>query len=217
MDFSIARQSMVKSQIRPNQVNDPEVLAAMAELPREVFLPKALQGVAYVDEDLPLGNGRYLMEPCVLARMLQAATIQATDVALVIGCTTGYSAAVLSRLASAVAAVESDAKLAQTATNTLVDLGIDTVAVMQGELVEGCPKQAPFDVIVLDGAVCEIPDVLVGQLADGGRLVAVVRKNQAVGRGMLIVRKGDVIARRELFDATIPWLPGFEPAPGFVF
>ena len=217
MDFSIARQSMVKSQIRPNQVNDPEVLAVMAELPRETFLPKVLQGVAYVDEDLPLGNGRYLMEPCVLARLLQAATIQSTDVALVIGCTTGYSAAVLARLASAVVAVESDAKLVQAATNTLAELGIDTVAVMQGELREGCPKQAPFDVIVLDGAVSEVPDALVTQLADGGRLVAAVRKNQAVGRGVLIKRRGDVIARRELFDATIPWLPGFEPAPGFVF
>lgn len=217
MDFSVARQSMVKSQIRPNQVNDPEVLAAMAELPRETFLPKALQGVAYVDEDLPLGNGRYLMEPCVLARLLQAATIRSTDVALVIGCTTGYSAAVLSRLASAVVAVESDAKLVQAATNTLAELRIDTVAVMQGELREGCPKQAPFDVIFLDGAVSEIPDGLVQQLADGGRLVTAVRKNQAVGRGMLVVRSGDVIARRELFDATVPWLPGFEPAPGFVF
>lgn len=217
MDFSIARQSMVKSQIRPNQVNDPEVLAAMAELPRETFLPKALQGVAYVDEDLPLGNGRYLMEPCVLARLLQAATIRSSDVALVIGCTTGYSAAVLSCLASAVVAVESDAKLVQAATNTLAELRIDTVAVMQGELREGCPKQAPFDVIVLDGAVSEIPDGLVQQLADGGRLVAAVRKNQAIGRGVLVVRRGDVIARRELFDATVPWLPGFEPAPGFVF
>ncbi len=217
MDFSVARQSMVKSQIRPNQVNDPEVLAAMAELPRETFLPKALQGVAYVDEDLPIGNGRYLMEPCVLARLLQAAAIRPTDVALVIGCTTGYSAAVLSRLASAVVAVESDAKLVQAAVNALAELRIDTVAVMQGELREGCPKQAPFDVIVLDGAVSEIPDALVEQLADGGRLVAAVRKNQVVGRGVLVERRGDVIARRELFDATIPWLPGFEPAPGFVF
>ena len=217
MDFSVARQSMVKSQIRPNQVNDPEVLAAMADLPREAFLPKALQGVAYVDEDLPLGNGRYVMEPCVLARLLQAATVQATDVALVIGCTTGYSAAVLSRLASAVVAVESDAKLVQMATNTLAELKIDTVAMMQGELTEGCPKQAPFDVILLDGAVCEIPDTFLEQLADGGRLVAAVRKNQAIGRAVLVVRKGDVFARRELLDATIPWLPGFEPVPGFVF
>ncbi len=217
MDFSIARQSMVKSQIRPNQVNDPEVLAAMAELPREAFLPKALQGVAYVDEDLPLGNGRYMMEPCVLARLVQAATVKASDVALVIGCTTGYSAAVLSRLASAVVAVESDAKLLQAATNTLAELGIDTVAVMQGDLKEGCPKQAPFDVILCDGAVCEIPDAFFEQMADGGRLVAAVRKNQVVGRAVLVVRKGDVFARRELVDATIPWLPGFEPAPGFVF
>jgi protein-L-isoaspartate(D-aspartate) O-methyltransferase len=217
MDFSIARESMVKSQIRPNQVNDAEVLGAMAELPREAFLPKALHGVAYVDEDLPLGNGRYLMEPRILARLLQAAGVRATDVAMVIGCTTGYSAAVLSRLASAVVAIESDAKLAQAATDTLAELAIDTVAVITGELAVGCPKQAPFDVILLDGATCGISDAFVEQLADGGRLVAVVRESRAMGKAVLISRKGEIIARRELFDATIPWLPGFEPAPRFVF
>lgn len=217
MDFSIARQSMVKSQIQPNQVKDPDVLAAMAELPREAFLPKILQGVAYVDEDLPIGNGRYLMEPRVLARLLQGATVQATDVALVIGCTTGYSAAVLSRLASAVVAVEGDAKLVQAATGTLSELQIDTVVVLQGELKAGCPKQAPFDVILLDGAASEIPDALVDQLAEGGRLVAVVREDHAVGKAVQIVRRGEVVARRELFDATVPWLPGFEPTTGFVF
>jgi len=208
---------MVKSQIQPNQVTDPDVLAAMAELPREAFLPKALQGVAYVDEDLPIGNGRHMMEPRVLARLMQAATVQATDVVLVIGCTTGYSAAVLSRLASAVVAIEADAKLVQAATDTLNELGVDTALVLQGDLRAGCPKQAPFDVILFDGAVCEIPDALADQLADGGRLVVVVRENRAIGKAVQIVRKGDVVARRELFDATVPWLPGFEPAAGFVF
>lgn len=217
MDFSIARQSMVKSQIRPNQVNDEDILAAMAELPREAFLPKALKGVAYVDEDLPLGNGRHLMEPRILARLLEAASVQATDVVLVIGCATGYSAAILSRLASAVVAIESDAKLAQSATDTLTDLTIDTVAVIQGDLKAGYPKQAPFDVILFDGAVAEVPDPLIEQLADGGRLVAVVRPDQTVGKATRIVRKGEIVARRELFDANLPWLPGFEPASRFVF
>jgi len=217
MDFSVARQSMVKSQIRPNQVNDPEVLDAMMEVPREVFLPKALRGVAYVDEDLPLGNGRHLMEPRILARLLQAATVQAADVALVIGCATGYSAAVLSRLASAVVAIESDAKLVQAAIDTLTELMIDTVAVMQGDLRTGYPKQAPFDVILLDGAVSEVPDALVEQLAEGGRLVALVKADQTVGKATLITRKGEIVARRELFDANLPWLPGFEPAARFVF
>lgn len=217
MDFSIARRSMVDSQIRPNQVNDGNVLAAMAEMPREAFLPKALHGVAYVDEDLPLGKGRYLMEPMVLARLLQAAAIQPTDVVLVIGCGTGYSVAIASRLASAVVAIESDAKLAQTAGETLSERGFDTVAVVQGDLKAGYAKQAPFDVILFDGAVVEIPDGIAEQLAEDGRLVAVVRPGEGVGKAVLVTREDGIVSRREVFDASIPWLPGFEPVSRFVF
>lgn len=217
MDFSIARQSMVDSQIRPNRVNDGNVLAAMAEMPREAFLPKALHGVAYVDEDLPIGKGRYLMEPLVLARLLQAAAIQPSDVALIIGCGTGYSVAIASRLASAVVAIESDAKLAQAAGDTLTGLGFDTVAVMPGDLKAGYAKQAPFDVILFDGAIAEVPESIAEQLAEGGRLVAVVRPGQGVGKAVVVARENGLLSRREVFDANIPWLPGFEPVSQFVF
>lgn len=217
MDFSIARQSMVNSQIRPNRVSDGNVLAAMAEMPREAFLPKALHGVAYVDEDLPLGKGRYLMEPLVLGRLLQAAAIESTDVVLVIGCGTGYSVAIASRLASAVVAIEPDAKLAQAAGDTLAGLGFDTVAVMQGDLKAGHAKQAPFDVILFDGAVADIPASIAEQLAEGGRLVAVVRPGEGGGKAVLAVREGGCLSCRDVFDANIPWLPGFEPVSQFVF
>jgi len=217
MDFSIARRSMVNSQIRPNQVNDGDVLAAMAEMPREAFLPKVLHGVAYVDEDIPLGKGRYLMEPMVLARLLQAAAIQPTDVALILGCATGYSVAIASRLASAVVAIESDAKLAQAASDTLTGLGLDTVAVMQGDLGAGYAKQAPFDVILFDGAVANVPASIAEQLAEGGRLVAVVRPGEGVGKAVLVTREAGLLSLREVFDANIPWLPGFEPVSQFVF
>lgn len=217
MDFSVARQSMVNSQIRPNRVSDGNVIAAMAEMPREAFLPKALHGVAYVDEDLPLGKGRYLIEPLALARLLQAAAIQPTDVILIIGCGTGYSVAVASRLASAVVAIESDAKLAQAASETLSELELDTVAVTHGDPKAGYAKQAPFDVILFDGAVADIPEAIARQLAEGGRLVAVVRPGEGVGKAVLVTSGGGILSRRELFDANIPWLPGFEPAAPFVF
>ena len=217
MDLKIARESMVKSQIRPNQVDDEFVLAALSATPREAFLPKALHGICYVDEDLPLGNGRFLMEPLVLARLLQAAAVQPDDVALVIGCSTGYSAAVLSRLASAVVALENDHALAERAGEVINRLEIDTVAVVEGDPHAGYPKQAPFDVILFDGAVDRIPAAVAGQLADGGRLVAVVGDGKGMGRGTLMRNINGVKGAREVFGASIPFLPGFEPAEAFEF
>lgn len=217
MDFSIARRNMVNSQIRPNQVNDERVLDAMMEVPREVFLAGELKGVAYVDEDLPVADGRYLMEPIVLARLLQAAAIGPNEVVLDVGCGTGYSAALLARLASTVVGIESDARLAQRASETLVELGIDTVAVVEGELAAGYAKQAPFEVIFFDGAVTEIPATLAEQLSEGGRLVAVVKPDHEVGVATLVIRRGGRLSQRPLFDANIPYLPGFEPKPAFIF
>lgn len=217
MDQTVARTNMVKSQIHPNQVDDEVVLAAIMATPREVFLPKNLHGIAYVDDDLPLGDGRFLMEPLVLARLLQAAAVDANDVALVIGCPTGYTAAVLARMASAVVAVECDEKLASRVTDELTRQGIDTVAVIQGDLNSGYAKQAPFDVILFDGAVNDVPDFIANQLAEGGRLVTVVKSNGDVGKGTMITRRNGALGRRELFDANIPYLPGFEPKKDFEF
>lgn len=217
MDFSTARQNMVDSQIRPNQVNDERVLAAMAKVPREAFLPSEVKGVAYVDENLPIADGRYLMAPIVLARLLQAAAIDPSEVVLDVGCGTGYSAAVMACLASTVVGIESDERLAQRAGGTLAEQGIDTVAVFEGDLAAGYAKQAPFEVIFFEGAVAEIPASLAEQLSEGGRLLAVVKPDGGVGVANLVTRVGGQLARRSLFDANIPYLPGFEPAAAFTF
>lgn len=219
MDYSIARRNMVEGQIRTNRVTDPLVLNAMTSLPRELFVPKAMQAICYMDEDIPLGNDRRLMEPMILARLLQEGAVQNTDVVLVIGASTGYSAAVLAHMASTVVALESDPELAAGASRRMADLSIDNVAVVTGALDEGYPQQSPYDVIFFDGAVSRIPDAICSQLAEGGRLVAVIDEHETaeVGRATLVTRNEGVLGRRVVFDANVPILPGFEPAPRFVF
>lgn len=217
MTFDKARFNMVENQIRANRVTDPAVLAAMETVPRELFLPKAQRAIAYVDEDLPLDDGRHLIEPLVLARLVQAAAIQPTDVALDIGCATGYSTAILAHIASTVVALECHEDMATRATRTLTDLGLDNAVVVNGPLSEGCPKQAPYDVILLGGAVPEVPAGLTAQLADGGRLVAVVGDGGWSSRITVVERHGDAFGHRPLFDAATPPLPGFARPPAFVF
>lgn len=216
MDFAAARHNMVDCQIRPNRVTDERLISALATVPREEFVSKELRGVAYIDEDLPLADGRYLMEPMIMARLMQEAAPTAGDLALTVGCGTGYAAAVLSHLVGAVVAVESNAALAQQATKTLTGMGNDTVAVFEGPLADGCPDQAPFDVIFFNGAVSQIPDKVSAQLAEGGRLVAVVAGN-GIGKANLVTRRRGIISSREVFDAAIPLLPGFERKTAFVF
>lgn len=220
--YDAARINMVDNQVRPNKVTDDRVLAAMAAVPRERFVPKKFAGVAYVDEEIAVSPGRYLMEPMVLARLLQAASIAPGNVVLDIGCATGYSTAVLARLANTVVSVESDADLAATATALMSELDADNTVIVSSELIEGYADQAPYDVIVLEGAVEEVPRVLSDQLVEGGRLVAVVtgRRNRGgnrVGRAMLIRRLHGVLSSRVLFDASVPSLPGFDINHGFVF
>ena len=216
MDFVGARQRMVFGQIRISRVTDPLVLKAIATLPREVFAPQSMQSTAYRDEDLPLGKNRYLMEPMVLARLLQLAKIQPTDVVLDIGCATGYSAGVLAHMATSVVALESDASLAETAVATLEEQGIDNVAVITASLEAGYAKQAPYNVIVFEGAVDAIPREIRYQLADGGRLVAMVQSG-VFATATLVKREGRVFSYRTEFEASTARLPGFERAPGFVF
>ncbi len=216
-DYATARLNMVENQIRTNRVTDERLLAAITEVPRERFVPKRLQGNAYVDQDLALGDGRYLMEPVVFARLLQAAAIGPGDVVLDIGCGTGYSTAVLGKLAGTVVALESDAALAKEAIEALTELDVDNTAVVEGPLDEGYPRQAPYDVIVLGGSVDAVPDAITDQLVDGGRLVAVVNVAPSVGNIEVIRRLHGGLSRRQLFDATVPVLPGFAAEHGFVF
>jgi protein-L-isoaspartate(D-aspartate) O-methyltransferase len=215
--FDAARAHMIESQIRTNKVSDDRLLAAMAEIRRELFVPEQLQPVAYVDDDLPLGGGRYLMEPMVAARLLQAASVERADIALVVGAGAGYEAAVLARLARAVVALEEDPQLARRARAALVDHGIAAVSVVEGPLPSGHRQRAPYDVIMFVGAVAEVPNEIVAQLAEDGRLVAVVKAAGGVGRATLTTKTGGAIARRVMFDAATPLLPGFQPKPTFVF
>lgn len=214
--FSAVRQSMVAGQILPNRVTDARVVAAMAEVPRELFVPEGLRGVAYVDEDIEIAPGRYLMEPRVFARLIQGAAIAAGDMVLDVGCGRGYASAVLARLAATVVALESDEGLAAMAGETLAQLEIDNAVVVTGELAAGYPEQGPYDAIFVSGAVDEVPEALTAQLAEGGRLVAVIGRGGA-GRATLIARHEELLARRSLFDAALPPLPGFAIEPGFVF
>jgi protein-L-isoaspartate(D-aspartate) O-methyltransferase len=217
MDYAAARRRMVENQLRTNQITDPVLIQAMLELPREAFLPARLKGIAYVDEDIPLGKGRHLMEPLVLARLLQVARVRPTDAVLAIGCDCGYGPAVMARLASSVVALDSDPSFVADATRTLSDLGVDNVAVVEGPLPAGYPRGAPFDLIVFGGAVAEVPDTVTGQLAEGGRLVAVVGGFGGLGKGTLFARTHGVLSRREVFEAAMPVLPGFAPEPRFEF
>ncbi len=216
MNFSAARQNMVESQLRPNRVTDEDLLAAFGVVPRELFVPAPLAGVAYVDDDIEISPGRWLMEPMVLGRLLQAASLRREDVALVIGCGTGYASAIVARLVNTVVALESDAALVATATRLLGELAIDNVVVLEGRLTDGHPAQAPYDVILIDGGVDEVPPGIQQQLAEGGRLVTVVQSG-GVGRATLMTRRAGSVSGRILFDAAVPPLPAFELAPGFVF
>ncbi len=218
-DFQQSRIHMVDNQLRTNDVTDHRILDAMEEMPRERFVPVARKGLAYIDQDMmvsDVGGGRFLLKPHVLAKLLQLANIRADDVALVVGCATGYSVAVMSRLAGSVVGVESDSGFVETASEELVELGIDNAAVIDGALTEGCAAEGPFDVILFDGAVDFVPEKLTAQLKDGGRLV-VIEGSGAAGAARLYVRSGDSVAGRFAFNASAQVLPGFQREAIFEF
>ncbi len=212
-----ARAKMIDCQLRPNKVTDERILAAFARVQRELFVPEPLRGVAYVDEDLPLGRGRYLMEPMVAARLLQAAMPDRKDTALVVGAGVGYEVALLALLARSVVALEDDAELARLGRAALVDHRIASVSYVEEPLPAGHRQRAPYDVILFGGAVVAIPSEIAAQLSEGGRMAAVLRPGQGVGRATLTTRTGGVLAQRVIFDAATPLLPSFAPKPAFVF
>jgi protein-L-isoaspartate(D-aspartate) O-methyltransferase len=207
---------MVDSQLRPNKVSDPALLDAFLAIAREAFVPDVLKGSAYVDEDLPLGGGRYLLEPMVLGRLLQYAAVRPDDVVLEIGCATGYGSAILGRLAKSVIAIDSDPALLLQARANLA--GMRNVALFEQRLDRGYAERAPYDVILISGAVGEISPVVLDQLAQGGRLVTVIETRRGqLGEAVLLQRGPTGISRRILFEAGVHTLPGFRPEPSFAF
>ncbi|MGI9449608.1 MAG: protein-L-isoaspartate O-methyltransferase family protein [Geminicoccaceae bacterium] len=212
-----ARTNMVDNQLRTNRVDDPEVLEAMGTVPRELFLPKALHGVAYADEDLHLPNGQFLVEPLVFARLLQAAAIRRDDIALVVGCDTGYAAAVTSKLAATVIFIQQSEDAAARIQPILDQLEADNVVTsVHADPAGGDPDQAPYNVIIVIGVVDTIPEALIDQLNDDGRLVAVEGRGR-VGKGVLVTKIRGMAARNELFDAHSPDFRGVQTTAEFAF
>lgn len=220
-DFERLRAKMVDGQLRTTDVNNVPLLDAFMSVPREAFVAARLKPLAYIDEDLEITSSssqkrRFLMEPSPFAKLLQLADIGPTDLVLDVGATTGYSAAILSRIAGSVIALEDDAALADAATAHLAELGFDNVAVVQGALPAGYASEAPYDVIVIEGAVDEVPQALFDQIKDGGRLVVVEGHGNA-GVATLYVKQGDVVSARRGFNAAVKPLPGFQKEPAFEF
>lgn len=215
--YDAARANMVESQIRPNKVTDERVIAAFGRIRRELFVPPALAGVAYADENLPLGGGRYLMQPMVAARLFQAAAIGRGDTVLVVGAGVGYEAAVAAMLARSVVALEGDAELARLGRAGLVEERIATANYIEAPLAPGHRARAPYDVIFFGGAIPEIPAEIASQLGDRGRMLAVLRPGSGLGRATLVTRTGELLARRAIFDAGTPLLAEFATKPAFVF
>jgi protein-L-isoaspartate(D-aspartate) O-methyltransferase len=221
IDYAQARLNMVEGQLRTNKVTDEAVLDAFLAVPRELYVPSSLRGAAYVDDDIPLGGGRSMMEPLVLARLLQLASITPRDEVLEIGCGTGYATALIARLAGAVTALECDARLAAAARRLLAQQGV-RARVVEGELAAGWPEGAPYNVIVFNGAAAAIPEAIAAQLAEGGRLVGVVRPDagpagRANGEAVLMTKAEGALSSRPVFDAAVHELPGCGRAPSFVF
>lgn len=218
--FATARQKMVDGQVRPNDVTDSRILDAMLAVPREAFVPPNQRALAYLDLDLDASEGgaakRVLIKPQVLAKMLQAAEIKQTDKVLVAGSAAGYAAAVVARLAGQVVATESDPAQVARANDVLAQLGLANVTFKAAAVADGDPADAPFDVIVLDGATEVTPERLYGQLRNGGRLVGVFATTKPP-RAMIVTHSHGDFGNRVLFDASVPVLPGLERLPAFVF
>lgn len=217
VDFSALRTKMVDGQVRPNDVTDLRIIDAMGEVAREEFAPEDQRPLAYLDRDLPLGSGRaarVLIQPMVLARLLQLAGIKPTDKVLEVGSASGYGAAVMARLASSVVALEQDSELATVARRQLASVA--NVAVVEASLVKGAPDAAPFDVIIFNGAVATFPEAIANQLAKGGRML-LVEEGGTAPRAMLYTRGDAGVSGRALFNASVPLLPGFQAAETFAF
>ena len=214
--FRQAREQMVDNQVRTTDVTDYNILDAFLTVPRELFVPSKKRALAYSDAEIRINENRILTQPSPLAKLLQLADISSSDLVLIIASNSGYSAALASRLANTVVAVENDDKLTQQAETVISDLGYDNVAMISGNLKEGVPTQGPYDVILIEGTVGEVPQTLLDQLKDGGKLIT-VEGNSRRAEAIKILRTGNHFSRMSAFDTNAPILPEFIKEDGFVF
>ncbi|UWR27378.1 protein-L-isoaspartate O-methyltransferase [Sulfitobacter sp. S223] len=213
-DFSKRRTMMVDTQVRPSDVTKFPIIEAMLHVAREDFVPAVQREAAYVGENIDLGQGRALLEPRSLAKMLDALAIESDELVLNVGCNLGYSTAVIARMAQAVVAVEQDEDMAREAQDALMAAGADNAVVHQGLLVDGAPQHGPYDVIVLEGGVSDVPTAITDQLKEGGRIAALFMQN-AFGEARIGYKRGGKISWRLAFNASAPVLPGFEKEMSF--
>lgn len=214
-DYASRRIMMVDTQVRPSDVTKFPIIEAMLHVPRELYLPGAQREVAYVGENIDLGGGRVALDPRTLAKLLDALDIQPTDVVLDLGCGLGYSTAVLARLAEFVVGVESDAARAELAQRNLSENNVDNAAIIAGQLTAGAAKSGPYDAIILQGAVVQVPAEILAQLKDGGRIGAIFAEG-ALGVVRIGLKTGGTVNWRFVFNAGAPVLAGFGAATGFV-
>lgn len=213
-DFSTRRVMMVDTQVRPSDVTKFPIIEAMLTVPREAYVPAAKREAAYIGENVDIGPDRVVLEPRTLAKLLDALDIQPAETVLDLGCGLGYSTAVIARLADVVVAVEEDEALATEAQRTLSSGGVDNAAVIVGALAEGNAKNAPYDVITIQGGVETIPDSLLAQLREGGRIGAIFMEG-ALGVARIGYKIDGVVTWRFAFNAAAPVLPGFAAKRGF--
>lgn len=213
-DFDTNRTMMVDTQVRPSDVTKFPIIDAMLTVRREAFVPPSRKEVAYVDANIALSPSRVILEPRSLAKMLDALDIQQEDMVLNVGAGLGYTAAILSRMSEAVVALEEDADLASEAEAALGQQGADNVVVIEAALTEGAAKHAPFDVVLIEGAVEQVPEALISQLKEGGRIAAIFSSG-ALGECRIGYKMDGRVSWRMAFNAGAPVLPGFEAARAF--
>lgn len=213
-DFAARRTMMVDTQVRPSDVTKFPIIDAMLAIAREDFVPATKREAAYVGENLDLGQGRVMLEPRTLAKMLDGLAIGGDELVLDIGCAMGYSSAVIARMAEAVVAVEEDESMAQEAQEALMAAGADNAVVHTGPLSEGAAEHGPYDVILLQGGVQQVPPMLLDQLKEGGR-IAVLFMDGALGEVRIGYKRAGTISWRLAFNATAPVLPGFKEEMSF--
>ncbi|MFC7290830.1 protein-L-isoaspartate O-methyltransferase family protein [Hirschia litorea] len=216
MNDAVARETMIDTQVRPNDVTDRRIHTALQAVPREAFLPKSRHSLAYAEFDHQTSEGRYMWRARDFAKLLEAAKIKPTDEVLDIASGSGYSSAILSYLAAAVVGLEDDEAIAEAASARLDALNIDNADVVAGDIKKGLADQGPYDVIIVNGAVEIVPTEWTDQLKDGGRLAVVVREGK-VSQARIYTRAGDALSCRSAFDTAPPALPGFEKTASFVF
>ena len=220
MNFELAREKMVDCQVRPSDVTDHRLLDALLSVPREEFVDEGDRELAYLDRDVQIGSDgsadRFMMSVAPLSKLLQLLAPENDNVALVVGTGNGYASAVLSLLVSSVVGIEEDEKLVGLSGDNLSRLGFDNVAVLAGALAKGCEREAPFDVILIEGAVEQVPDALLEQLSEHGRLVAVVGTGNSA-QATIFQKNEGIVGQREIFNCSIPQLPGFQQPAEFTF